>query len=230
MHYLYRPTQVEELIVRGRYDFYIYNKDGQDGSIWGTEEWERYRNSGSPVQTWRSEWHDQRQGMTLLTHSVVSPDGIERLKLRLKSQQQQQNLTLTPMFDSIMIHDDKQIDDLALPPYYGIVTELPSLVRFAFPFDLASEQRELAMTFLLRLEARRGRLAYRLTKFGYKPLGLQELSVKGQILRCKGWRMEVPGLPTQEGWFDRHGTCLLWRVHQGASSYEARLTEWLTFA
>lgn len=223
MHYLYRPTQVEELIVRGRYDFYE-----QDGSIWGTEHWERYRNSGSPIQTWRSEWHDQRQGITLLTHSVVSPDGIERLKLRVKPQgQAQQNLTLTPMFDSILIHDDKQINDLALPPYYGVVTELPSLARFAFPFHLASQQRELAMTFLLRLQSRMGRLDYRLTKFAYQSLGLQELTVKGQILRCKGWRMEVPGLPPQEGWFDRNGTCLLWRVPNG---WVARLTEWLTFA
>lgn len=228
MHYLYRPTQVEELIVRGRYDF--YNKDEQDGTIWGTEHWERYRNSGSPIQTWRSEWHDQGKGITLLTHSVVSPDGIERLKLRLKSQQQPQNLTLTPMFDSILIHDDKEISDLALPPYYGMVTELPSLARFAFPFDLANQQRELAMTFLLRLQSPIERLDYRLTKFAYMPLGLQDLTVKAQTVRCKGWRMEVPGLPPQEGWFDRNGTCLLWRVHQGAASWEARLTQWFTFA
>ena len=226
MRYLYRPTEPEEVIVRGRYEFVTANGVG-----WATEEWERYRNEGTPVQTWRSEWGGERDGQRfrVLAHSVVTPEGMERLKLRLNVRGgSQQNLTLTFMPDSIFVHDNDEFKDVALPPY-GLVAPQPSLARFAFPFDLASRQRELAMTFLVRLPPDMSHLQYRATKFAYTPLGLQDFTIKRQTIRTKGWRMEVPGLPAQEGWFDRNGTCLRWHVEAGKASWEARLVDWMRF-
>lgn len=223
MRYLYRPTQVEEMIVRGRYK---YTSQGKPS---GSEQWARYRQQNSDIQVWRGQWERFADGLTLLTHLVVSPEGAERLKVRLSANRQPlQNLTLTFMPDHILLHDDNTFHEVALPPEYGLVAPPLSLARLAFPFDLASNTRELAMTFLLRLQG--GRLHYRPTKFGYTPLGLRDFTIKGQTLRAKGWRMEVPGFPVQEGWFDRYGTCLMWRSGNGSRAWEATLTEWFTFA
>ena len=226
MHYLYLPTASEELIVRGRYEFV-----GQNGVVQASEKWERYRNEGSPVQTWRSELIGQQVGYNfkLLAHSVVSPDGIERLKLRFNpTRGTQQNLTLTFMPDSVFVHDNKQFKDMALVPA-GVVAPQPSLARFAFPFDLARNQQEPAMTFLIRLLPDAERLAYEAMKFAYTPLGLQRFTIKDQAIRVKGWRIEARGLPTQEAWFDRNGTCLLWEVQDGVASWRAELVEWIKF-
>ncbi len=227
MRYLYRPSGVEELVVRGRYEFV-----SAAGAVWGSEGWERYRNEGSPVQTWRSEWSGEQAGQrfALLSHTVVSPDGLERLKLRLLLPgRPAQQLTVTPMPDSVLVNDGETMEELALPPGYGLFAPPPSLARFAFPFDLASEQREVGMVYGMRLRLRAGTVRGRAVKFGYTPLGLQGFEVQGNPLRGRGWRMEVPGLPVQEGWFDRNGNCLLWRVEEGEQGWEARLVEWMTF-
>lgn len=227
MRYLYRPSQQEELSVRGRYDFV----DAAE-RVWATETWERYRNSGSPVEAWRSEWQGSHAGQAfaLLSHAVVSPEGVERLKLRLTlPDQPHHTLTLTLMPDSILVNDNGAHQEVALPPGYGLVTPLPSLARVAFPFDLASEQRELAMTYLVRVQPGALQPLLRATKFGYTPLGLRDFAIRDETLRAKGWRMEVPGLPPQSGWFDRHGTCLLWSVEGGATPTTARLVTWQRF-
>ncbi|MDQ4078409.1 MAG: hypothetical protein M3220_19460 [Chloroflexota bacterium] len=227
MRYLYRPSEVETLMVRGRYDFV-----NGDGEVWASEVWERYQNDGSPVQTWRSEWTGEREGQrfALVSHSVVSPEGLERVKLRLiLPDYPQQNLSVTTMPDSVLVNDDGDYDERALPAGYGIFAPQPSLARFAFPFDLASEERELGIVFFVRLRLQGGRLHGRPTKFDYTPLGLRDFEVRAKSVRGKGWRMEVPGLPRQEGWFDRNGTCLHWVVDDGKRSWEAQLADWLTF-
>lgn len=226
MNYLYVPTAAEELIVRGRYEFV-----GQNGVVQATEKWERYRNEGSPIQTWRSELKGQQDGVSfkLLAHSVVSPDGVERLKLRFYGTTgTQQNLTLTFMPDSIFVHDNQKFKYIALPSY-GLVTPQPSLARFAFPFDLGSHQPQVATRLLLRLLPDAERLAYDATKFTYTPLALQSFTIKNQVIRVKGWRIEGSGLPTQEAWFDRNGTCLLWQVQDGMASWRAELVDWIKF-
>jgi len=229
MHYLYVPTASEELIVRGRYELVA-----QNGVVQATEKWERYRNEGSPIQTWRSELKGEQDGQPfkLLAHSVVSPDGIERLKLRFYATTgTQQKLTFTFMPDSIFVHDNEEFKDVALPPY-GLVAPPPSLARFAFPFDLACHQREVAMTFLIRLLPDTERLPYQAAEFAYTPLGLQTFTIKNQAIRAKGWRMEGVGLPAQEAWFDRNGTCLLWQVENvqdGATSWRTQLVDWMMF-
>lgn len=227
MRYLYRPSQQEEVSVRGRYDFV-----DASGALWATETWERYRTSASPVEAWRSEWQGSHAGqpVAMLTHAVISPDGMERLKLRLTlPNQPTHTLTLTLMPDNILVNDNGTHQEVALPPGYGLVTPFPSLARFAFPFELASEQRELAMTYLVRVQPGAAHRILRATKFGYTPLGLRDLTVRDETLRAKGWRMEVPGLPAQTAWFDRHGTCLLWEVEGGATPATARLAVWQRF-
>ncbi len=226
MRFLYRPSAREELLVRGRYEFV-----DAAGSTWASEQWERYRNDGSPVQTWRSEWRGQWAGQpfVLLAHSVVSPDGLERLKLQWEGAARVQPLTVTTMADSVLVNDSGTINEVALPPGYGLFAPLPSLARFALPFDLASEGRELAMLFFVRWRQRDARLTSRPAKFGYAPLGLREMTVQGKSLRARGWRLDAPGLPMQEGWFDRNESCLLWAVADGERAWEARLVEWMSF-
>lgn len=224
MRYLNRPSPAEELTVRGRYDCV----DGA-GAVWGMEAWEWFRYSGSEGQAWRSEWKGEwaGQSFTLLGQAVFSPEGLERLKMRLeRAGQPSQAVTLTTMPDSILAHYDEVVEEVELPAGYAVFAPQPSLARLAFPFDLASEQRELAMTYYLRPSPPARPLGARPVKFGYTPLGLQAFTVKGQEVRAKGWRMVVPGLAAQEAWFERNGTCLLWRVE---GSWEARLVEWQTF-
>ena len=226
MHYLYSPTAPEELIVRGRYQFVTEN-----GTMQATEKWERYRNEGTPVQTWRSELKGQYNGQPfkLLAHSVVSPDGIERLKLRFYGTTgTQQKLTFTFMPDSVFVHDNEMFKDVGLVAA-GMVAPQPSLARFAFPFDLASKQQEPAMMFLIDFSPVLEHLPYRGSTLTYKPLGLQDFTIKNQTIRAKGWRIEAQGLPAQEAWFDRNGTCLLWRVENGAASWRAQLVDWMMF-
>ncbi|MBA3533406.1 MAG: hypothetical protein H0T73_15915 [Ardenticatenales bacterium] len=223
MHYLYRPSPAEELLVRGRYEVV-----DALGAHWATEAWECYRNGGSPVQSWRSEWQEEA-GTRLLTHTVISPEAVERLKMRLLTPGlPSHTITVTPMDDAVMVNNEGEISEIELPEGYGLFAPLPSLARLAFPFDLASEQREIGMVLLLRLY-RTERLYLRPVKFGYTALGLREFTVRSATLLGKGWRMEVPGLLSQEGWFDRNGTCLLWRVEEGSSAWEARLVEWIRF-
>lgn len=227
MRYLYRPTPAEELVVRGRYDF-----TNVAGETWATESWEQYRASVADMQVWRSEWQGERdkQPFAMLGHTLVSPDGVERLKLRLMiPAQPSRTVTLTPGRDFLEVSEAGEWQEVALPAGFGLVLPLPSLARFGFPFDLASENRELAMTYLVRPRLHKGKFSMRATKLEYNPLGLREIEVKGQTLRAKGWRAEVPGLPTREGWFDRNGTCLRWRVENGDESWEANLVEWMTF-
>ena len=49
MRYLYTPLASEELSVRGRYEM-----RASDGKLVAQEEWGRYRNPGSDVETMRS--------------------------------------------------------------------------------------------------------------------------------------------------------------------------------
>jgi hypothetical protein len=220
MRYLNRPSPAEELSVRGRYEC-----ADEAGVVWGAEDWEWFRFGGSQEQVWRSEWQGEWAGQrfTLLGQAVVSPEGLERLKMRLeRAGQPAQAVTLTTMPDSILAHYDEAVEEVELPVGYAVF----ALARLAFPFDLASEQRELAMTYYLRPSPPARPLSARPVKFEYTPLGLQVFTVKGQEVRAKGWRMVVPGLPTQEAWFERNGTCLLWRVE---GSWQARLVEWQTF-
>jgi hypothetical protein len=197
-----------------------------------TERWERYRNDGTPVQTWRSEWRGEWQGQTMamLSHSVVSPDGLERLKLRLLPEGEQgRHLTLTTMPDSVLLNLDGELSEVALPPGYGLFVPLPSLARFAFPFDLASDERELGMVLFARIRGHGGELHLRPAKFAYLPLGFETFMVKGQEIRAKGWSMDVPGIPLQRAWFDRNGTCLAWQVGDTSHPLTAHLTDWMTF-
>lgn len=224
MRYLNLPTSGEELAIRGRHEFV-----NEEGDAWGTEDWEWHQVTGSPTLTWRSEWRGEWSGQAfaLLGHAVVSPEGVERLKMRLERQgHPSQLVTLTTMGDSVLLHDDAEVQEIDLPAGFALFALQPSLARFALPFDLASEQRELAMTLYLRPSPPIRRLSARAVKFGYTPLGLREFTVKEQALRGKGWRLEVPGQPAQEAWFERNGTCLLWKVE---GSWEARLVEWQTF-
>ncbi|MGH2541931.1 MAG: hypothetical protein ACRDIB_03990, partial [Ardenticatenaceae bacterium] len=116
MHYLYLPSAAEELIVRGRYDFV-----GAGETVWATEVWERYRNAGSPVQSWRSEWSGERGGrpFRVLAHSVISPEGMERLKVQVSVPPPAQMVTITMMADSVMVNENGVMSEVALPPGYG---------------------------------------------------------------------------------------------------------------
>ncbi len=226
MHYLYVPTASEELIVRGRYEFVA-----QDGAIWANEKWERYRNEGSSIQTWRSELKGEQDGQRfkLLAHSVISPDGVERLKLRFYSRTgTQQSLTFTFMPDSIFVRDNDEFKDIALSAYGGVAPQ-PSLARFAFPFDLARNQPDVATRLSLRLLPDAESLPYEASEFTYTPLDLKTFTIKNKTIRAKGWRIKGKNLPIQEGWFDRNGTCLLWQVQDGIKSWDARLVDWIKF-
>ena len=150
----------------------------------------------------RQEW--KSGGASLLSHGVVSGEGVERLKLRWRpAGATSRTLTLTLEAESVRGSEDNEWREEALPRGYALVAPLLSLARAALPFDLASEQREIAMSYLVRL--RNGAFRARPAKFSYVPLGLRDFTLKGEALRARGWRMEAPGLPARELWF-----CLLY--------------------
>ena len=218
MRYLYQPTAVEELAVRGRYAWL-----GAGDAVVAEERWERYRQTGTTVEVWRAEW--TTAGAALLSHAVVSEEGVERLKLRWRRDgTPSRTLTLTMEAESVLVGDEGALREEALPWGYGLVAPLLSLARAALPFDLASERREVAMTYLVR--PRNDGFRARPAKFDYLPLGLRDLTLKGETLRARGWRMEAPGLPPRELWFDRNGTCL---AAGSPGEPEGRLVEWTRF-
>ena len=239
MKYLYRPNPNEELSVQGRYE---YRHAG--GTVWATEAWERYRVIGAEVETWRAEWSsgletttssswlantEADHHTTILSHVVLTESGVERLKVRATvNGTSAPTLTLTTEQDGVLVSQGEVYQEVALPPIFGLVTPLTSLARLGLPFDLAEDDKQIAMTYLLRLNERTGEWTHRPTKFGYFPLGLREIEVKGQTLKGKGWRMEVPGIPTRSLWFDRFGTVLYAEV-EDSPAYRILLTEWRTF-
>lgn len=219
MRYIYRPSPMEELSLRGRYTLM-----DEAGASQGGEQWERYQNTGSPVQNWRSEWVDGA-GATLIAHTVISPEGIERLKLRRLQAGALQELTLTPMPDTILLNQGGEISEQAVPPRYGLLTPLPSLARYAFPFDLASEQAVQGTLFHLVAPAS-GPFTLTCSEVAFRPLGLRPFDLQGETIQGKGWELRLPGRPAQVGWFDRHGHCLGW---QGEDSTLAQLSAWQPF-
>ena len=84
------------------------------------------------------------------------------------------------------------------------------------------------MTYLLRPDWQTKAWLHRPTKFGYFPLGLREVTLNGATLKGKGWRMEVPGLPARNLWFDRNGT-LLYAEIESAPRTVVALTEYRTY-
>ena len=206
MRYLVMPAAYEELIVRGRYAL-----TGSSADARGQEQCELYRNVGSPVVTVRSElcFEDSGRMSRLLAHALVSSGGPERIKFLTSADGDPgRRTTLTFEEDAVLVHDDNKFVEVALPVGYGIVLPQVSLARWACPFDLASETRQVAMTLLVRILPNPERLTWRATKFAFEPLGLREVEVNRQRLRARGWRMTVPGLPSREMWFDRNGVCL----------------------
>lgn len=224
MKYLFRPTPNEELTVQGRYT-YTYG----DGTTWATEVWERHQGAGGTFQAWRAEWNRSDGSHSLLSHTLLTDDGLERLKVRLMHNRvSAPTLTLTTEGDGLLLSQGEAFEEIALPPIFGVVTPLLSLVRLALPFDLGESDKQLFMTYLLRPNWHTGMWIHRPTKFGYFPLGLREVDVRGQTLKAKGWRMEVPGIPSQNLWFDRTGTLLYGEI-EDSPAYQVQLTEYRTF-
>jgi hypothetical protein len=234
MKYLYRPTPNEELTVQGRYT-YVYG----DGSVWASEAWERYRLAGAEVEAWRAEWSRTDGTQQVLSHALLTENGMERLKVRLTgnnihngdvvdSNRVESRLTLTTETDGLLVSQGETYQEVALPPIYGVVTPLMSLARLGLPFEVGAEDKQLFMTYLLRPHWRTGEWLHRPTKFGYFPLGLREVEVRGQLLKGKGWRMEVPGIAPRNLWFDRNGTVLYAEI-EDSPAYQVRLTEYRTF-
>lgn len=224
MKYLFRPTPNEELSVQGRYT-YLHS----DGSVWATEAWERYRVAGGEFEAWRAEWNSTDGMRSLLSHTLLTNEGLERLKVRLSvNGQTTPTLTLTTETDEVLVSQGEQHQAVALPPIFGVVTPLISLARLGLPFDLGEDDKQLFMTYLLRPQWQRGEWLHRPTKFGYFPLGLREVGVNGQTLKGKVWRMEVPGIPSRNLWFDRNGTVLYAEI-EDSPAYQVHLTEYRTF-
>jgi hypothetical protein len=224
MKYLYRPTPNEELSVQGRYT-YRYG----DGTVWASEAWERYRMVGGAVEAWRAEWNTSDGARRLLSHALLTDEGLERLKLRLTvNGQTTPTLTLTTETDGLLVSQGESYQEVALPPIFGVVTPLLSLARLGLPFDVGENDKQLFMTYLLRPQWQPGTWLHRPTKFGYFPAGLREVEVRGQPLKGKGWRMEVPGIAPRTLWFDRSGTVLYAEI-EDSPAYQVQLTEYRTF-
>lgn len=222
MRYLIRPGAVETLILRGRHEF-----RNAAGEAVGEEVWERYRNDGSPVQSWRGERRGEVGGtpFALLSHAVVSPDGLERVKLRLLARAVDVPLTITPVGDAVWVNLAGEQQEIALPPGFGISLPLPSLAAFAFPFDLGETARTIHLALHLRVGPMEGTLNLKPIKFAYEPLGLRDFALPDQQVRGRGWRMVVPGLPAREGWFGRQRNCLALKD----AGWEATVQTWRTF-
>lgn len=224
MKYLFRPGPNEELAIQGRYT-YLYG----DGTVWASESWERYRVTGIEAETWRAEWRTTDGNRTLLSHALLTNEGLERLKIRLtRNREATPTLTLTTEPDGVLVSQSELYQQVALPPIFGVVTPLLSLARLALPFDLRADDKQIFMTYLLRPHWQDGEWRHRPTKFGYYPLGLHEVGVKGQSLKGKVWRMEVPGVPSRNLWFDRNGIVLFAEV-EDSPAFQVHLTEYRTF-
>jgi hypothetical protein len=224
MKYLHRPTPNENLTVRGRYD-YCY----RDGTVWAQEQWERHELTGGEAQSWRAEWHSTEGTHQMLSHALLSTEGLERLKLRLqRGNTPIPTLSLTTEAAAVVVVQGEHQQIIDLPPLYGVVTPLFSLARLGLPFDLAESDKQLAMTYMLRPQWQMGTWNQRPTKFGYFPVESREVTVKGQVVKGKGWRMEVPGIPTRTLWFDRNGT-LLYADIEDSPAYQIVLAEYYVF-
>lgn len=224
MKYLFRPTPNEELTIQGRY---TYSYD--DGTVWASEAWERYRLAGAAVEAWRAEWSRTDGTDQLLSHALLTHTGLERLKLRLTANgHASPTFTLTTETDGVLVSQGEQYQEVALPPIYGVVTPLMSLARLALPFDVGADDKQLFMNYLLRPQWRTGEWLHRPTKFGYFPLGFREVDIRGEVLKGKGWRMDVPGISPRHLWFDRNGTMLYAEI-EDSPRYRVNLTEYRTF-
>lgn len=225
MRYLHRPDAHETLTVQGRYDF-----SDAAGAVWASETWEHYRLAGSNIQAWRSECNGTFAGVdfSILTHALVGENGLERLKVRF-SQDRTLHPTLSLTFDvgEVLVMHGGQAEQVDLPPVYGLVTLLPSLGRFALPFDLTSDRKELWMTYLLFPRWAAAQWWRRSTKFSFTPVGLWETTVQETVLKIKGWRLEVPSLAPLVLAFERNGTCVELR-QEGSDGFTARLAAWRT--